>query len=185
MKLARFIGAFTRLVERAAGREPVLLAEGRALLAALVREDDWLPAACAQPDAKYYRQYPLHVDPLGRFSVVSFVWGPGQKTPVHDHTVWGLIGVLRGGERCERFDAGAPGQPMRRLGEGILQPGDVDAVSPTVGDIHRVANLHDDRVSISIHVYGGDIGRIERHAYDPPTGAAKAFVSGYSTPPPA
>ena len=30
-----------------------------------------------------------HVDARERFSVVSFVWAPGQKTAIHDHTVWG------------------------------------------------------------------------------------------------
>ena len=53
------------------------------------------------------------------------------------------------------------------------------AVSPTIGDIHRVSNACDDRVSISIHVYGGNIGRIHRHVFDPATGAEKSFVSGY------
>ena len=41
-------------------------------------------------------QYLLYCDPEERFSVVSFVWGPGQSTPTHDPSVWGLIGVLRG-----------------------------------------------------------------------------------------
>ena len=45
----------------------------------------------------------LHCDPMERFSVVSFVWAPGQKTPVHDHTVWGMVGVMRGVEFCEEF----------------------------------------------------------------------------------
>ena len=59
--------------------------------------------AFAEADAGRYRQYLLHCDPLERFSVVSFVWGPGQQTPVHDHTVWGMVGVLRGAEICEEF----------------------------------------------------------------------------------
>ena len=55
------------------------------------------------------------------------------------------------------------------------------AVSPTVGDIHEVANAYDDRASISIHVYGANIGAVARHVYEPATGAKKNFVSGYST----
>ena len=112
-------------------------------------------------------------------SVVSFVWGPGQKTPVHDHTVWGVIGMLRGGETCApyRNESGrivAAGEPAR------LRPGDVDAVSPAIGDIHRVANAYDDRVSISIHAYGANIGKVRRHVFDVETGAVKEFVSGYA-----
>ena len=178
--LRDFVARMTRLVDRS-GEESELLARGRELLAELVSRDDWLPEACAQPHPQYYQQYLLHCDPLERFSVVSFVWGPGQQTPVHDHTVWGLIGVLRGAERCQRY-APAGGGAMREQGdEQLLERGDVDAVSPTVGDVHRVANAFADRVSISIHVYGANIGAVARHVFDPACGEAKPFVSGYSS----
>ncbi|MFZ9530819.1 MAG: cysteine dioxygenase, partial [Burkholderiales bacterium] len=36
--------------------------------------------------------------------------------------------------------------------------------------------------SISIHVYGANIGAVKRHVFDPATGADKPFVSGYSSP---
>jgi len=52
-------------------------------------------------------------------------------------------------------------------------------VSPTVGDLHRVHNAHADRVSISIHVYGANIGAVRRHTY-PAEGGRKPFVSGYT-----
>ena len=38
----------------------------------------------------------------------------------------------------------------------------------------------DDRPSVSIHVYGGDIGSVCRNVFDPATGTPQAFVSGYS-----
>lgn len=175
-----FVASFTRLVERAGGDEHTLLDEGARLLRELVSHDDWLPESCAQPHPQYYQQYLLYCDPLERFSVVSFVWGPGQKTPVHDHTVWGLIGMMRGAERCRRFERHGPGVAMSAAESQRLLPGDVDRVSPTVGDIHEVANAYEDRASISIHVYGANIGAIARHVYDPATGVEKAFVSGYS-----
>jgi len=64
--------------------------------------------------------------------------------------------------------------------EQTLQPGDVAVVSPTVGDIHRVRNAYDDRVSISIHAYGANIGKQLRHVFDAGSCARKDFVSGYS-----
>ena len=83
-RLRDFLAAMSALITRAEGDEPTLLAEGRQLLGALVRHDDWLPEVFAQPHPQYYQQYLLYCDPLQRFSVVSFVWGPGQSTPVHD-----------------------------------------------------------------------------------------------------
>ena len=65
--------------------------------------------------------------------------------------------------------------------EGLM-PGQVDRVSPTVGDIHEVSNALSDKPSISIHVYGANIGAVKRHVFDPATGADKPFVSGYSSP---
>jgi predicted metal-dependent enzyme (double-stranded beta helix superfamily) len=177
--LREFVIEMTRLVERT-DDEAALVAQGRQLLAQLVARDDWLPDAFAQPDPQFYRQYLLHADPLERFSVVSFVWGPGQRTPVHDHTVWGLIGMLRGAERCQRWRREADGRLAPDGGEEVLQPGQVDAVSPRIGDIHVVANALADRPSISIHVYGANIGAVRRHVFDPATGAPKDFVSGYS-----
>jgi predicted metal-dependent enzyme (double-stranded beta helix superfamily) len=180
-RFAHFVQELTHLVDDVGpAEEDALRRGGRALLQALVANDDWLPEEFAQPHPQYYQQYLLYADPQNRFSVVSFVWGPGQKTPVHDHTVWALIGMLCGSERGERFALAGEGRPMRRLGEDTLHPGEVDEVSPTIGDIHRVSNALDDQVSISIHVYGGNIGRISRHVYDVDTGATKTFVSGYS-----
>ena len=42
-----------------------------------------------------YAQNLLWCDPFERFCVVSFVWAPSARTPVHDHQMWGLVGMLR------------------------------------------------------------------------------------------
>jgi predicted metal-dependent enzyme (double-stranded beta helix superfamily) len=179
--LREFVVAFGRLLDTAPD-EPRILREGGALLRTLVARDDWLPEAFAQPDPTRYQQFLLHADSTERFSVVSFVWGPGQATPVHDHTVWGLIGMLRGAEYSQGFALDGAGRAQAH-GEAVrLEAGDVEAVSPTVGDLHRVRNAHAERVSISIHVYGANIGAVRRHTYptDPAQDVRKPFVSGYS-----
>ncbi|MDB5736884.1 MAG: cysteine dioxygenase type [Sphingomonas bacterium] len=175
-QLRDFIGRFGSLVDRT-NDERLILEEGSALLAKLIAADDWLPDAYAAPDPARYRQYLLHCDSRERFSVVSFVWGPGQATPIHDHRVWGLVGVLRGAEASERFERTPAG--LVSLGSERLETGEVEAVSPTVGDIHRVTNAFADRVSISIHVYGANIGAVERATYDA-AGAPKRFISAYA-----
>lgn len=177
-RLRRFVTDLAALVEETS-HEPERLRRGGALLRDLVAVDDWLPPAFAEPDPARYRQYLLHCDSAERFSVASFVWGPGQATPIHDHTVWGLVGVLRGAEVSQgyRRDAGGalrPDGPAHRL-----EPGDVEALSPAAGDVHRVENAWPDRVSVSIHVYGANIGAVERSTFDA-AGRSKRFVSGYS-----
>lgn len=143
----------------------------------LVSNDDWLPPEATVPHPQFYQQYLLYCDPQERYSVVSFVWGIGQRTPVHDHMTWGVIAMLRGAEHGERYE---PGAPMRVTESATLRPGQIEIVSPEHGDIHRVSNACDDQVSISIHIYGGNIGRISRHVFDPQTGVPSTFVSGYA-----
>ena len=159
--------------------ERAILNAGARLLGDLVRNDDWLPDEYAAPDPARYRQYLLHCDSQERFSVVSFVWGPGQSTPVHDHRTWGLVGMLRGSETSEPWAHDGSGTFGPSGPPRALMPGDVETISVEEGDVHRVANALADRTSISIHVYGANIGQVERATYDA-DGRPKPFVSGYS-----
>ena len=178
--LRDFVIAMTQLVGRTQD-ETTLLREGRLLLAPLLANDAWLPEAFATPRADRYAQHLLHADPLERFSVVSFVWQPGHRTPVHDHTVWGLVGLLRGAERCDEFVLdGADARPRDTGRSHVMHPGEIEAVSPTVGDWHRVSSARDDGTTVSIHVYGANIGAVRRHRLDE-AGRVIEFISGYDS----
>ena len=176
-RLRRFVVDLAALIE-GAPPEPELLRAGAELLGVLVRHDDWLPSVFAQPNPARYQQYVLHCDSAERFSVVSFVWAPGQSTPIHDHTVWGLVGVLRGAEISQRFSTARGGRllagPVERL-----ERGQVEILSPAQGDIHKVSNAFADSPSVSIHVYGANIGAVARSTFDL-DGRRQSFVSGYS-----
>lgn len=182
-RLRRFICDFTSLIDRHGGDEAMVMHDGAVLLRSLVAQDDWLPDICAAPDPRRYQQHLLWCDPYERFSVVSFVWGPGQETPVHDHTIWGLIGMLRGEETEQRFDIDPVTGRLIQARESTLKPGEVAAVSPSIGDVHRVRNALSDRPSISIHVYGANIGAVKRHVFDVAQNTSKDFISGYSAMP--
>jgi len=140
------------------------------MLSGLISHDDWLPHAFAQSHPDHYQQYLLHCDPQQRFSVVSFVWAAGHETPIHDHTVWGMVGVLRGIETCKEYSLTAENEQ--------LIPGRQHDLH--VGDVHQVLNAQKEGVSVSIHVYGANIGMLKRHIYDLATGEKHDFISGYS-----
>jgi 3-mercaptopropionate dioxygenase len=177
-RLRHFVQRMTRTVE-SHDSEGALLAAAQPLLADLITHDDWLPDAFAVVNPAKYQQYLLYCDPFERFSLVSFVWGPGQSTPIHDHTVWGMVGVMRGAERCEEYRVAGAGLAL--TGDHTVNTGDIDLVSPTLGDVHVVSNADPARASISIHCYGANIGAVRRHVFAPGTGVASQFISGYSS----
>jgi predicted metal-dependent enzyme (double-stranded beta helix superfamily) len=60
----------------------------------------------------------------------------------------------------------------------LVGPGSVEAVEASNGKAIQLSNAAD-TVSISIHVYGGDIGRITRYPLEA-DGAALALAAGYA-----
>lgn len=177
--LRRFVGDFAALLDETDDLGAIL-ERGGALLARLVERDDWLPDDYAQPHPERYQQYLLHCDSAERFSVVSFVWGPGQATPIHDHRVWGLVGVLRGAEKVQSFrHREHDGALVQHGATRDLLEAEVEPIDPREDDIHRVENAFADRTSISIHVYGGNIGAVERATYRA-SGEERPFISGYA-----
>jgi predicted metal-dependent enzyme (double-stranded beta helix superfamily) len=104
-------------------------------------------------DPERFQSHTLHVETGGSFSVVAFVWRPGQVTRIHDHLTWCVFGVVQGIEHEELFDAHGT-----RLGESSNHPGEVSGFAPP-GDIHRVRNIGS-TTAISIHVYGTDVDRV-------------------------
>jgi predicted metal-dependent enzyme (double-stranded beta helix superfamily) len=126
--LREFVIGMTKLVSEES-EEKNLIPKGSQLLKSLIQSDSWLPEFCTVPHPEFYQQFLLHADPLGRFSVVSFVWGPGQKTPIHDHCVWGLIGMLRGMEKGQRYKQLPSGDLVIDSPEAFLRQGEIEAES--------------------------------------------------------
>jgi predicted metal-dependent enzyme (double-stranded beta helix superfamily) len=147
------------------------------ILRRLVSERDWLTEQYRRPiPTKPYAQYLLHRPSDLAFSVVSFVWNPGQGSPIHDHCTWGVIGQYEGEEEETRFRI--VDNRLERIGIVVARPGDVSHVYPPSRDIHQISN-RSSSPTISIHVYGGDIGSQRRHSYDLSTAAMHDFISGY------
>lgn len=116
---------------------------------------------CDQETAKSesYCQHVLYADP--NFSIVSLVWLPGQRTCIHDHISWCVVGVYRGAEESNLYrlvDNGVDEPYLRRTGHMVDEAGAVSYFVPP-GDIHEVANTSDEKV-ISIHVYGADVSAL-------------------------
>jgi predicted metal-dependent enzyme (double-stranded beta helix superfamily) len=106
------------------------------------------------------------------FSLQVFVWPPGTKTNIHDHSSWGVYccaveSLLE--ERYERLDDGSrPDHAhLRKVWQLLWSREDgASSVLPHDGGIHRVGNPSDS-LAISVHLYGPRMGEMDGRDYDP------------------
>jgi predicted metal-dependent enzyme (double-stranded beta helix superfamily) len=154
-------------------------------LSALLAGDYRLPPEFTRPSNDHHVNYPLYIAPDDRWSLAAVVWNVGQRTPVHGHETWGVVGIYDGAEREVRYvkpTEAEEGQALTPAGEHVWERGQVTVCCTTDDDVHAVAAVGD-VPTIGIHVYGCNIGTINRRSYDPATGAVEWFVSGWNTPP--
>jgi predicted metal-dependent enzyme (double-stranded beta helix superfamily) len=153
----------------------------RPRFAELLVDPDWLPSGYQEsaPESGMgggIGQWLLYRAGDGSLSLFSLVVPSGSETPIHDHLAWGLVGLYRGTQDEEIFAQrnGALELVERRA----LEPGDFYVLIPPRDDIHRVRTTSPG-TSVSIHLLTNDTGCVWRHAYDPSSGEAKPFRSGY------
>ncbi|MEK8128020.1 hypothetical protein WMW72_08915 [Paenibacillus filicis] len=152
------------------------------LLQRLLQNKGLLPEAYRTPRPDKYAQVLLYKPNHEAFSVIAFIWGPGQTAPVHDHLVWGLVGLYEGAvveKRYRREDRGEGAEPryeIREVGEVTARQGDISFVYPPDYDIHGVSNPFGE-TAITVHIYGTDIGKQPRHIHDVATGSYRDVVT--------
>jgi len=96
--LDAFIRDLALLHERHRNDEAGLVEVTRLRLLQLVGEPNVLPASAREGSPDRYTQHVLHVSPDRSHSIVALVWYPGQRTLIHDHVSWCVVGVYEGEE---------------------------------------------------------------------------------------
>jgi len=153
----------------------------RPRFAKLLADPDWLPAEYRAPAPESgmgggIGQWLLYRAEDQSLSLFSLVVPPGAETPIHDHLAWGLVGLYRG-EQDEEIYARREGA-LELVEQRALVPGDFYALLPPRDDIHRVRTTSAE-TSVSIHLLTNDTGCVWRHSFDPASGEARPFRSGY------
>ncbi len=131
----------------------------RHALCRLMREHQvTLPSCCFEPVADHYARRELYRSEQHGYSVVCMTWGPGQGTPIHDHSgMWCVEGVWHGAleitqyELLERDD-----ERFRFQAVGSMQagPGSAGSLIPP-HEFHTIRNPSHDAVAVSLHIYKG------------------------------
>lgn len=151
----------------------------------LLADETWLPNEYCRPAPESgmgggIGQWALFRAGDGSLSLFSLVVPPAIETPVHDHLAWGLVGLYRGTQDEEVFVHGD--ESLEVVERRSLVRGDFYALIPPQNDIHRVRTTSSEP-SVSIHLLTNDTGCVWRHSYEPETGEARPFRSGYVNAP--
>jgi 3-mercaptopropionate dioxygenase len=150
----------------------------RPAFAALLEDEAWLPAEYQAPNPESgmgggIGQWLLYRAADRSLTLFALVVPPGSQTPVHDHLAWGLVGLYRGTQDEEIYDADLTLTESR-----ALEPGDFYALLPPRDDIHRVRTTSEE-TSVSIHLLTNDTGCVWRHTFDPDAKTSAPYRSGY------
>lgn len=189
--LGDFIGQLEEIV--AAERDQwKIVARVEPLVERLVTSTDlsWLKSEYRQPPkhktgvAAGYGQYCLYRRGTG-LSVIAFCWAPGQGTPIHDHLSWGVLGFIDGSEKETRYRRVDDGNDSRfakleEVGIHRTEAGGTSHIVTPSRDVHKVENPGT-TPSVSIHVYGCDMGRQHRRRYDPDSGRIEWYVTPHDS----
>jgi predicted metal-dependent enzyme (double-stranded beta helix superfamily) len=164
-----------------------IIAAIRPHFAALLADQDWLPAMYQEPHPEGgmgsgIGTWLLYRTTDGTLALSSLVVPPGAQTPVHDHLAWGLVGLYKGEQDEEVFVRRDDGTSdvhaeLDVIARNHLRRGDFYELLPEV-DIHRVKTTSD-VTSVSLHLLGIDNGCIWRHRFLPEEERIVPFKSGY------
>jgi predicted metal-dependent enzyme (double-stranded beta helix superfamily) len=133
----------------------------RTLLCEMIRDRDvHLPASVYEPIQDHYARREIYRSPLHGYSVVAMTWGPGQGTPVHDHSgLWCVEGVWEGELEITQYELlENDGERFRFRATGGMQAGAGSAGSLIPPhEYHTIRNTSPDRVAISLHIYKAEM----------------------------
>ena len=152
---AKLVQALDAAVE--AGDQHAITAALRNTLCALIRDHDvQLPNCVHEPIVDHYARRELYRSPRHGYSVVAMTWGPGQGTPVHDHSgLWCVEGVWDGQLEITQYELlERDGERFRFRAAGGMQagPGSAGSLIPP-HEYHSIRNASSDAVAISLHIY--------------------------------
>ena len=152
---AKLVQALDAAVE--AGDQHAITAALRNTLCALIRDHDvQLPDCVHEPIVDHYARRELYRSPRHGYSVVAMTWGPGQGTPVHDHSgLWCVEGVWDGELEIVQYELleHAGGRYRFRAAGGMQAgPGSAGSLIPP-HEYHSIRNASEDAVAISLHIY--------------------------------
>lgn len=129
----------------------------RSSLCRMMRENTVaLPDCVLDPVEGHYARRELYVSPQHGYVVIAMTWGPGQGTPIHDHSgLWCVEGVWHGQLEITQYDLSEQRGDRYRftdVGTLIAGTGSAGSLIPP-HEYHAIQNPSDDATAVSVHIY--------------------------------
>ena len=129
----------------------------RSSLCRMMRENTVaLPDCVLDPVEGHYARRELYVSPQHGYVVIAMTWGPGQGTPIHDHSgLWCVEGVWHGQLEITQYDLSEQRGDRYRftdVGTLIAGTGSAGSLIPP-HEYHTIRNASADRIAVSLHIY--------------------------------
>ncbi len=187
VRVAYSLDEFVHDMQQLVAQQPdqaALFDKGSVFLEQLLHNPEAIPEHYRRPATNGRRKgggsYALHRSP--GLLVTSVIWGPGSHIGPHDHHTWGMIGVLDNGiqeTRFQRVDDHAAAERAMLIKDRAyaMRSGEISLLVPEADEIHQLDNFSD-RPTVEIHVYGAELGDLERCQYNLETGEIKHYRSG-------
>jgi predicted metal-dependent enzyme (double-stranded beta helix superfamily) len=109
-----------------------------------------------------YARHTIAVDPAGRFTLLSIVWGPVQFSPPHAHDTWCAYAVVENPLTETLFDFDTASGKAIAGKTAQRDPGYACFAPAGLEQIHRLGNAGGVS-AISLHVYGVEGSRVGTH----------------------
>lgn len=141
----------------ASGDQHAVTATLRDTLCRMIRDRQiQLPDCVFEPIQDHYARRELYRSATHGYSVVAMTWGPGQGTPVHDHSgLWCVEGVWDGQLEITQYElVERDGEHFRFRAAGGMRagPGSAGSLIPP-HEYHSIRNPSADAVAVSVHIY--------------------------------
>lgn len=150
----------------------------------LGQTEEFLRPEHLRADPEHYARNAIHVPRTRLLSLFALVWNPGQWTPVHDHSSWGVVGIVRGVLQERNYirigadDGRDAGISLLRGGVILMSPGTVTSFVPNPDHIHVTGVPEDGAPTVSLHLYGREMNSF--HVYDVAAGTRRLIDVPYN-----
>jgi 3-mercaptopropionate dioxygenase len=132
-----------------------------------------------RPDTMY-GSYLLYLNRARNFNVVLDVFLPGQTAVVHNHLCWCVFVCLGGIERERLYDVDESlAKKPKQIDERVCDVGEVRTMDSSRRLFHQI-ECGSNEPAVSLHLYGANIGELERDMWNAEGGKLVKFRSGYS-----